>query len=102
MVESYTQVPPNSTGNKMRTRLRTIGANDVHEQAVFAAAAPTFYATADAVALSANKHHLSLFNGAGSGVLIAVKKLFQINLSLTAVTGVALRFDIKRTTAQSA
>lgn len=101
MPNSYTQVPPNSTGNKMRTRSRVIGADTVHEQAVFSAALPTYYAVADAVALAANKHHIGLFNGSGSGVVIAVKKLFQINLSLSAVTGVALRFDIKRTTAQS-
>lgn len=102
MAEGYTQVPPNSTGNKLRTRTRTIGANTVHEQAIFTAALPTYYALADAVALAANKHHISIFNATGSGVVVAVKKLFQINLSLAAVTGVALRFDMKRTTAQSA
>lgn len=102
MAESYTQVPPNSTGNKLRTRSRVIGADTVHEQAIFTAALPTYYALADTVALAVNKHHLSIFNASGSGVVVALKKLFQINLSLTAVTGVALRFDIKRTTAQSA
>jgi hypothetical protein len=102
MAESFTQVPPNSTGNKMRTRMRTIGADDVHEQAIFTAALPTYYALADAVALAANKHHIAIFNGAGSGKVIQIKKLFQINLSLSAVTGVALRFDVKKTTAHSA
>lgn len=102
MAEGYTQVPPNSTGNKLRTRTRVIGADTVHEQATFTAAMPTYYALADAVALAANKHHISLFNASGSGVVVSVKKLFQINLSLAAVTGVALRFDVKRTTAQSA
>lgn len=102
MPNSYTQVPPNSTGNKMRTRSRVIGADTVHEQAVFSAALPTYYAVADAVALAANKHHISIFNGSGSGVVVAVKKLFQINLSLSAVTGVALRFSGFRSTAQSA
>ncbi len=102
MANSYTQVPPNSTGNKMRTRTRVIGADTVHEQATFQGALPTYYAVADAVALAANKHHISIFNGAGSGKIVAIKKLFQINLSLAAVTGVALRFDMKRSTAQSA
>lgn len=102
MAESYTQVPPNSTGNKLRTRTRVIGADTVHEQGVFTAALPTYYAVADAVALAANKHHLALFNDVGSGVVVAVKKLFQINLSLAAVTGAALRFDIKKATASSA
>jgi hypothetical protein len=102
MPESFTQVPPNSTGNKLRTRTRVVGADTVHEQAVFTGAMPTYYALADAVALAANKHHISIFNASGSGSLVSIKKLFQINLSLSAVTGVALRFDMKRTTAQSA
>ena len=101
MAESYTQVPPNSTGNKMRTRSRVIGANTVHEQGVFTAALPTYYAMADAVAFAANKQHISIFNNAGSNQVIAIRKMFHINLSLAAVTGVAVRFDVKKTTAQS-
>ena len=101
MAEGYTQVPPNSTGNKMRTRSRVIGADTVHEQGVFTAAMPTYYALADAVAFAGNKQHISIFNNAGSNQLISIKKLFHINLSLSAVTGVALRFDVKKTTAQS-
>ena len=102
MAESYSQIPPNSTGNKMRTRSRLIGADTVHEQAVFTAAMPTYYALADAVALAANKHHIAIFNQAGSNQVISIKKIFQINLSLSAVTGVALRFDVKKATAVSA
>lgn len=101
MPESYTQVPPNSTGNKLRTRSRVIGADTVHEQGIFTTALPSYYALADAVAFAANKHHLSILNGAGSGKVVAIKKLFHINLSLAAITGVAVRFDVKRTTAQS-
>lgn len=101
MAESYTQVPPNSTGNKMRTRSRVIGAYTVHEQGVFTAALPTYYAMADAVAFAANKQHISIFNNAGSNQVIAIRKMFHINLSLAAVTGVAVRFDVKKTTAQS-
>ena len=101
MAEAFTQVPPNSTGNKMRTRSRVIGADTVHEQAVWTGAMPTYYALADAVAFAANKQHISIFNNAGSNQMISIKKLFHINLSLSAVTGVALRFDVKKTTAQS-
>lgn len=101
MAESYTQVPPNSTGNKMRTRERTIGANDVHEQAVFTAAVPTYYAVADAVAFANGKTHFSIVNEAGSGVLVAIKKLFAINLQTAAVTGAALRMETRKLTAHS-
>ena len=99
MPESYTQVPPNSTGNKMRTRSRVIGADTVHEQAVFQGALPTYYALADAVAFAANKQMISIYNAAGSGKLIVLKKLYLINIQLTTVTGVAVRQDIKRFTA---
>lgn len=102
MADTFIQLPPDSTGKKLRTRDKTIGANTVHEQAVFQSALPTFYALADAVAFTANKHHIAVMNAAGSGKMVSIKKLFQINLSLGAVTGVALRFDIKRATAVSA
>lgn len=96
MPESYTQVPPNSTGNKMRTRSRVVGSDTVHEQGVFQGALPTYYALADAVAFAANKHMISLHNAAGSGKLVVIKKLYLINLQLSAVTGVAVRQDFKR------
>lgn len=102
MAESFIQLPPDSTGKKLRTRDKIIGANTVHEQAVYQTALPTFYILADAVAFAANKHHLSIMNNAGSGKLISIKKLFHINLALGAITGVSLRFDVKRATAVSA
>lgn len=101
MAESYTQVPPDSTGNKIRTRTKSIGGNTVHEQAVYQAALPTYYALADAVAFAANKHHISIMNAAGSGKVVAVKKMFIINTQLSSVTGVAVRADVKRMTAHS-
>ena len=102
MPDSFTQVPPNSTGNKMRTRTRTIGVDEVHEQATFQGALPTYYALADAVAFAANKQMFSIFNAAGSGRMVVLKKLFLINLSIGTVTGVMLRQDVKRITACSA
>lgn len=96
MPEGFTQVPPNSTGNKMRTRSRVIGADTVHEQAVFQGALPTYYALADAVAFAASKSMISLYNAAGSGKLVVLKKLYLINLQLAAVTGVAVRQDLRR------
>ena len=101
MAESFTQVPPNSTGNKMRTRSRVIGADTVHEQGVFTAALPTYYAVADAVAFANSKTHFSIVNEAGSGVVIAIRKLFAVNLSIAAVTGAALRMEARKLTAHS-
>lgn len=101
MAESFTQVPPNSTGNKMRTRSRVIGADTVHEQGVFTAALPTYYAVADAVAFANTKTHFSIVNESGSGVLISIRKLFPINVSIGAITGAALRMEARKLTAHS-
>ena len=101
MPESYIQVPPNSTGSKVRTRSRVIGANTVHEQAVYQAALPTYYALADAVTCAQNKQVISILNDTGSGKVVALKKLFIINTQLSTVTGVAIRSDVKRATAHS-
>jgi len=59
---------------------------------------PTWYAYADAVGFdgSGNKHFFSLYNGSGSGKIIKVHGLYLINLQLTTVTGVGVRFEIKR------
>lgn len=96
MADTFIALPPDSTGKKLRTRDKLIAGNTVHEQAVFSAALPTFYALADAVAFAANKHHLSIMNAAGSGKMVSIKKLYHINLALAAVTGVPLRFDVKK------
>lgn len=101
MAESYTQVPPNSTGNKIRTRTKVINTHTVHEQAVYQAALPTYYALADAVTFAQNKHVISIMNESGSGKMLAIKKLFMVNTQLSSVTGVAVRADVKKITAHS-
>ena len=101
MAETFIQLPPDSTGKRIRTRTKSILGETVHEQAVYQTALPTFWAVADAVTLAQNKHHISIFNGTADKMVI-VRKLFQINLQLTTVTGVALRFNAFRSTAQSA
>ncbi len=102
MAETNIQVPPNSTGSKVRTRTRVIGADTVHEQAVYQTALPTYYALADAVAFAANKQLISILNATGSGKVLAIKKLFLIDVQTSTVTGVAIRSDFKRMTAHSA
>jgi len=101
MPESFIQVPPDSTGKKMRARERVIGANTVYEQGVFQTAPATFIALADAVAFVQNKQKFALMNGAGSGVVLNVQKLFLINNQLSAATGVMLRENVMRITTLS-
>lgn len=97
----FIRLPPDSTGNRLRTRVKTIGGVDVHEQGVFQTAPDTFYILADAVTFAANKMHLSILNAVGSGKVVHLQKLFIINNQLTSITGVAIRFDVKKATAHS-
>jgi len=101
MTEGIVQLPADSTGKKIRTRERTIGANTVQEEGVFIAAGESWVAYANAVAFAANKSHIAIFNAVGSGKVIKCKKLFVINIT-AAVTGIIVRFDINRATAASA
>lgn len=59
---------------------------------------PTWYAYADAVGFdgSGNKHFFSLLNGAASGKILRVHGLWLVNLQVDAVTGVGVRFEVKR------
>lgn len=101
MSESFIQLPADSTGKKLRTRQRSISGQTVEEQAVMLAGMDTWWALADNVVPAANKHHIAILNGAGSGVVIRIRKLFVISLQIAAVTGAVMRCDIKKTTAQS-
>lgn len=101
MPESFIQLPPDSTGKKMRARERVIGANTVYEQGVFQTAPATFIALADAVSFAANKQKFALMNAADSGVVLTVQKLFLINLQLGNVTGAMIRENVMRITSLS-
>lgn len=102
MAEDYIGLPPDGGGKKSRARSRTIGANTVYEQYVALGAQDTYFAYVDAAAFAASKHHFTLFNAAGSTAVVKLRKLFAINLQSVAVTGVFVRFDVKRCSAVSA
>jgi hypothetical protein len=102
MAETSFQVAPNSTGNKIREHERTVGADDVREQAVFQTARQTYLALVENSVFANSKQHFSLFNGSGSGVVVRVQKLFITNMVETAVSGGARRLDVKKITTCSA
>jgi hypothetical protein len=101
MAESYTQLSPNSTGNKIRERERTIGADDVREQAVFQSARQSYVALVADSVFANSKQHFSIFNGSGSGVIVRVQKLYITNMVETAVAGGIRRLDVKKISACS-
>lgn len=51
-------------------------------------------AFADAVAFAQNKNHLTLFNPEGSGVVLKLHRMLGYNMQISAVTGVACRFNV--------
>lgn len=102
MPESTVQVPPDSTGKKMRTRQRVIGANTVEEQYVALGGEPSWTIWTPPAAFAANKHFLSMLNAVGSGQVIKLRKLFLVNMQITAITGIPVQFDIKKITAITA
>lgn len=101
MGDTFTQVPPDSNGDKLHMRERVRGVDTVLQQAIFLAHGQTWSTVADAVAFAQNKHHISILNAAGSGKCLTIHDLRWVNLSLTAVTGVGIRWDVKKITAHS-
>lgn len=63
---------------------------------------PTFVAWANDVSCdnTANVSHFSILNEEANSI-VQIHKLFAVNLNVTAITGIMLRFDIMRITAHS-
>lgn len=61
----------------------------------------TYMAWVNNSAFAANKYHVSILNASGSGRVIRLQKLFAVNLQVSGVTGVAVRFDAFKITAHS-
>lgn len=102
MAQTYTAVPPDSTGDKLQMLDRVVGADTVLVQSVALDSVPTYTAWANDVAPAASKHMLTIFNAAASGVVVEIYDLRAFLLQLAAVTGVTLRWDILKASASSA
>jgi hypothetical protein len=63
--------------------------------------ADTFTAAAVGATFAANKLMLGLFNGAGSGRVLRVYRIWCLNNQTAAVTGVLTTMSLRRSTAQS-
>lgn len=98
MTRTFTQVPPDSTGDKLAMRSYTAGADVLHSQGVHWDGLPTYGVLNDASAIATNKYHLYLRNDTGSNQTVYLLGLYIVNLSVTAITGVAIRLDVRRVT----
>lgn len=61
----------------------------------------TFGVHADNITIGNGKSMVAIFNGAGSGVVLRITKLYIYNVKTTAVTGVIADFGLRKITARS-
>lgn len=98
MSRTFTQVPPDSTGDKLAMRSYTVGADVVHSQGVHYDGLPSYGLLCEGTTLAANAYHLYLRNDTGSAQTVWLTALYAINTQTVTVTGGAARFDVRRVT----
>lgn len=98
MVRTFTQVPPDSTGDKLAMRSYVAGADTLHSQGVFFDGLPTFRLLCNSIVPATNKYHIVLHNQTGTAQTLHLIGLYAINTNVTAVTGVINQFDFRRVT----
>jgi len=97
MPRSFTQVPPDSTGDKLAMRQQTIGADNILEQGVYWMGLPTYWALSAAITPATNKYHILISNNSGSNQSLLLLGLYYYN-GVTAVTGVVNEYRFQRQT----
>lgn len=98
MANSFTQVPPDSTGDKLAMRSYVRGSDTLHSQGVYFDGLPTFRLLCPAIVPATNKYHIVLRNNTGSAQTLWLLGLYAINDNVTAVTGVINQFNFRRVT----
>lgn len=98
MARTFTQVPPDSTGDKLTMQKFTVGADDFHTQGVYNPGLPTFRAVTADIVPANNKYHVYLLNNTGSAQSLYLLSVRYRVIGTAAVTGVLNRFDHRRAT----
>jgi hypothetical protein len=98
MASTFTQVPPDSTGDKLMMRSYTRGSDTVHSQGVYFDGLPTYRLLCANIVPAANKYHIVLRNNSGTSQTLYLLGLYMMNVNVTAVTGVINQFDFRRVT----
>lgn len=95
MSRTFTQVPPDSTGDKLAMRRYTVGADDLHSQGVHFDGLPSFRLMIPAIVPATNKYHLVLRNSSGSAQTVFLTGLYCVPDGVAAVTGVINQFNAR-------
>jgi hypothetical protein len=98
MPESFIQLPPDSTGKKLRTIEETIGGHVVHTEFFQFRQLPTFIAHVVDITPAANAFLLAILNR-NAGKVVRVWRANMFISSETAVTGVLLKARLVRISA---
>lgn len=98
MVESFFQIPVDSTGKKIRTEQQVIGANTVETQYIRQQEPATFLAIADRIVPAVNKYILSIINTTATRKVV-MQRVFVYNWQTAAVTGTLLEQEFRKVTA---
>ena len=98
MARTFTQVPPDSTGDKLAMRSYTAGADVLHSQGVHFDGLPSYGLLCEGTTLAANSYQMYLRNDTGSNQSVYLLALYAVNVGTTTVTGGAVRFDFRRVT----
>ena len=98
MARSFTQVPPDSTGDKLTMQTFTVASDTFHTQGVYNPGLPTHRAVSADQTPANNKYHIYLLNNSGSGQTVFILSVRYRVINPTAVTGVINRFDFRRAT----
>ncbi len=101
MARSFTQVPPDSTGDKLAMQTYVQGADTVHAQGIYTPGMPTYRMVTADITPANSKYHAYLLNQAATGQSVIILGMQYVNTAVTAVTGVVNRFDIRRATGAS-
>src|SRR5437667_10864539 len=107
MTESFVQMPADSTGKRLRTRVTTYAAQSVHEEYVTQARAPTYYSwTAPVRVGGGSKHMWTVMNQSGSNRVVRVWQIYIQDMQTASVailpaTFPGLQFDLSFTSAVS-
>lgn len=100
MARSFTQVPPDSTGDKLTMQTFTVASDTFSTQGVYLPGLPTYRAVSADITPANSKYHVYLLNNTGSAQSVYILGVRYYN-NVTAVTGVVNRFDIRRATGAS-
>ena len=98
MARSFTQVPPDSTGDKLAMRAWVDGADTKHSQGVYFDGLPSYRLMIPAIVPAANKYHIVLRNNTGSAQTVYLNGLYCVPDGVTAVTGVINQFNARYVT----